>query len=566
MRLMKINENLAPRLAKQKNDNNFTFLAIEQIQGSNKLDVLKKYGTKCIITDFANLLGVDFYNLNDEKLKIGHACWCWTKSAVGYNEVRVYCDLFEHIDWRYVYNCDGGIRPSISFSYIQSLSSNEVKNNNGILELEYGEYPQTIVSENLSKELEKLYLDERIKKTGKNYTVDCTYNFRAFPEKIYTEYEYNGKKYIRIIGENKTGRRVLSDGRTIQNGISYWVNVEPIEWLIDEKTNTALSKKLLLSGIPYDMKHNYNGKFNKTFIYKYMNKYFIKDIIPSKISLNRKCIAKKEEDIEELINKLESDLNQLKDGKYKENIINNINILIDEYNKSLDDLLVLESSYDIKIKIKEYVENINKNKQLIELNLETLEYLERLLNVLNNKECDIQDDLIKDLNKINNELLPLIDNELQEKYKKILVEMINNEIEEIDKNFNSILNNKIINKRILKSKDLIKISLRNNMQTILFNINKEITLKTDKKINKIMSNTVEKVLSNYEKNTMYKAYFELIKELYSELQENVDIDILNNIVLINENINEEQLKKMIEELYTLKSNLGKKKKYIKKIK
>ena len=51
----------------------------------------------------------------------------------------------------------------------------------------------------------------------------------------------------------------LSDGRTIQDGTPYWVEVEPIKWMIDERTNIALSKKLIFSGVQFNRKSNYNG-------------------------------------------------------------------------------------------------------------------------------------------------------------------------------------------------------------------------------------------------------------------------------------------------------------------
>ena len=47
----------------------------------------------------------------------------------------------------------------------------------------------------------------------------------------------------------------LSDGRTIQVGSPYWVKVEPIKWMIDEKANIALSKKLIFKKSP-PYKHN----------------------------------------------------------------------------------------------------------------------------------------------------------------------------------------------------------------------------------------------------------------------------------------------------------------------
>ena len=63
-----------------------TFLTKEQIFGDNKLEILKKYGTRCVITDFSILLGgyvsSDYYTSegNTRKDRTG---WWWTKSSDG---------------------------------------------------------------------------------------------------------------------------------------------------------------------------------------------------------------------------------------------------------------------------------------------------------------------------------------------------------------------------------------------------------------------------------------------------------------------------------------------------
>ena len=101
-----------------------------------------------------------------------------------------------------------------------------------------------------------------------------------FQARTHTEYEYNGKKYIRFIGDSNCSGEVLSDGRTVQSGDVYWIEVEPIIWMIDEIKNIALSKKIIFSGVQFNRERNYEGYFNKTDIKKYMDNYFSKDIIP----------------------------------------------------------------------------------------------------------------------------------------------------------------------------------------------------------------------------------------------------------------------------------------------
>ena len=139
--------------------NNFTFLTDEQIFGNNQLDIISRYGTKCAITDFSILLGgyvsSDYYTSegNTRKDRTG---WWWTKSSDGDNDARVVDRnsnrRWTHVDLRY-----GGARPALPYSSIQSISSNGVRGANGIKEIEYGEYPQTIVDENYSRELERAY-------------------------------------------------------------------------------------------------------------------------------------------------------------------------------------------------------------------------------------------------------------------------------------------------------------------------------------------------------------------------------------------------------------------------
>ena len=226
----------------------FTFLTEEQIFGDNQLEILKKYGTKCAITDFAILLrghvsGADYTSEGiSRKERTG---WWWTKSSDGDNDARVVgtdgCSYWGNVNDR-----NGGARPALPYSSISSISSNGVRGRNEILEVEYGEYPQTIVSEDFARTLERAYSNRTIKQTGKSYTTDSVnyYNtLMPFQPRTHTEYEYKGNKYIRFVGDLNSSGSVLSDGRKVRDGGVYWIEVEPIKLIIDERTNIALSKK-----------------------------------------------------------------------------------------------------------------------------------------------------------------------------------------------------------------------------------------------------------------------------------------------------------------------------------
>ena len=286
----------------------FSFLDIEQIFGGNRLEIFKGYGTKAAITDFSILLGG---YVNNDHTKEGNTDkdrtgWWWTRTDDGDNYAHV---VSVDGDSRYniVYGRDGGVRPVLPYSSISSIASNEVRGSFGIKEVEYGEYPQTIVDERFSRELEENYKrGSGIRKTGKTYTTDSV-NFdeydTSFEARNHEEFEYKGRKYIRIVGDHNGEDYKLSDGRTIVSGEPYWVAVEPIKWLVDERTNIALSKKIIFSGVQFQNSDYYKGDFNKTDIKQFMDNYFSKEIVAYK-----EMVASKDEILVDYENNvLESD-------------------------------------------------------------------------------------------------------------------------------------------------------------------------------------------------------------------------------------------------------------------
>lgn len=161
------------------------------------------------------------------------------------------------------------------------------RNKDGIIEFEYGEYPQKVAPKNLQVVLEQAYHNSftTLKPTGKTYTTDSKkYNdYEAkFQAQQFQEYSYtDGKKYVRVKANSwfDGSKFKLSNGEEYKDGDYVWVEVQPIKWLVvDENKNIALSERLLFAGVQFKNKRNYKGDFSKTDIKKFMDDCFSKDI------------------------------------------------------------------------------------------------------------------------------------------------------------------------------------------------------------------------------------------------------------------------------------------------
>jgi len=141
--------------------------------------------------------------------------------------------------------------------------------------------------------LERLHYSNLLQKTGKTYTINTNSFDKSATsvdfEKL-EEYTYNDKKYVRLkVNANFKSPWTtdkLSTGEIFDYGEYVWVEVKPVKWLVDEKEDLAISEKLLFSNIPYETKKNYLRSFNSTYIKKYIDDYFSKEIIPCKVHEN----------------------------------------------------------------------------------------------------------------------------------------------------------------------------------------------------------------------------------------------------------------------------------------
>lgn len=445
----------------------------------HRIEIIKKTDGQCTITDFAILLGgyadKDGYITEDSGRKIKKCKW-WTKTNGSKTKSEIYIiDEFGDISRDYENSRNIGARPAISYSLISSKVSNIATNDDQILEVEYGEYPQMVVSEDLSKTLEAAYSKGIVKQTGKSYTtnsVQITNNSRnKFKERKHTEYEYKGKKYIRFVGDSNCSGKTLSDGRIVQVGVPYWIEVSPIKWLVDKTEDIALSKYALFSGMLFSAVE-YNGEFKDSSIKKFMDKYFSIDIIPSVLKKQTKLT--KGEEITELILEIEK---YLLPNAEKELILKEIQILINKYNEELenirdeyvDDNVCIEvkspnSLYqNICIELNLILDKVKNNFDKTKHYYDILDILDKIISILKeNKEIDSDNDIIKTFNTINFQIIPLIS------VKNTLKDDI----------LNTMLEEKRKIEQILKDKEYTQcinikeweISFRKKLQQILLNI------------------------------------------------------------------------------------------------
>lgn len=306
-----------------------SFLIEEQcFDSSRKLKILEKRGTIAPITDFSILLGgfvSDYYYYNNSNSLEDRSGYYWTSSDDKDGGAFIVLTDGNKV-WETVYNRDGGARPALPYSSICSNCSNIIRGKDGILEVEYGEYPQKVASKRLQFELERAYNcnQSSIRKTGKTYTIDSRryseYD-KKFSAQFIVEYLYNGKKYVRVKAKTCFRNFMLSNGEIYKDKDYVWVEVEPIKWLIDEESNIALSERLLFAGVQFYHEINYKGNFETTDIKKFMDEYFLEDIIPSKIDI------KTEEEIQQKKPKKNTTNKEKIQPENKSNITNiNINV------------------------------------------------------------------------------------------------------------------------------------------------------------------------------------------------------------------------------------------------
>ena len=481
----------------------FDILDISQVDGKQKLDIFKDNIITAKQTDLVTLLGGDgSYN-------------AWAGDSATYivlddGTIHHYCREEKFI----------GIRPIVPFNEIAGGISKRYINEDGILEVEYGFYPQT-----LSPDKWHYYDMKRVSKMGLNvYRPNEANELREYEDldedgRYVVFYTHNGNKYIK-----------LSDGSTVETEKAYSIQVEPIKWLIDEKSGLAISKYILSYEKIYNTKRFLRDFGNEITQVKPQH-HVIDDnfmIIPT---TNQRTL-----EVAKILTEI---------GKYRKyyhgkvNIEDRINSLIESHNARIKNKnvgLSLENN-DKNTSYLNLINDLNEILTSLKINYENnkvyhdiLEYINSCLAIIDGKKRETKTELEKDLMTIVKVIIPTLNNPTElNRISQIFLDIktyIMEVLENID-NLNGKANGKY------KTVTDFELAVRKELQKYLLSIYRELNERALAK--EIFDNCQSIMESTYEtsKSSIVKVYLDEVHKLSTFIKKNgneTDIGALNEII------------------------------------
>ena len=247
--------------------NNDIFLTQNQLYDDTALDVIKKRKPNAVITDYAIILGGYVSNFDDGsnlKYRIGsYFTGSYNESSVGivYDDGKNYYTSLKRRDT--------GIRLVMPFKdKIPSNNGIVLEKPDGVLEVEYGYYPQDTVTIKLEEELNNKFLNNNIRVTGNIHLFDFDGNITT------TEvYEFNEKRFVFVKANFYRNRNSykLSNEKIYKNGSYVWIEVKPIKWLIDKSSNLMIMEKILFEGVSFEDANDFINKYLKNEMFNVEN-------------------------------------------------------------------------------------------------------------------------------------------------------------------------------------------------------------------------------------------------------------------------------------------------------
>ena len=212
-----------------------TLLSKDEVEGKSK--ILEKVGRSCNIGYWTSTSSSSLYVDNDSARE-------FIVSPSG-----------ELNSWAYVFG-GLGVRPVLKSNNLDELIKGlNSKTENGVQIVEYGEFPDLF---------EKIKITNTfyLRKTEKEYIIPSSKGLLAkFDIYQYPEYKYNEKKYIKIDDS--------------------FYKVKPIKFYVDRENHMLISKKVLFSSPINIDKRTYNGNFETSQLYEFLNNDFLKELKPS---------------------------------------------------------------------------------------------------------------------------------------------------------------------------------------------------------------------------------------------------------------------------------------------
>ena len=197
-------------------------------------------------------------------------------------------------------------------------------------------------------------LNRKMKKPGNYFTMVSKATSNSLNPSLITisEYDYNQKRYIRVNSRNIASDVMLfQNGRNIKSKDAVWIEVQPVEWLVDEKNKIMVSKKLLFAGM--GMCYPFGSTSESSNIKHYLYNQFAKELLIGRKN-NIKEGNEKQSKVElkdKVLNLLEKTLNEIESMnisiEVKKEAIQKIKDLGQEYVTKMTRFRTLQNSSQI---------------------------------------------------------------------------------------------------------------------------------------------------------------------------------------------------------------------------
>lgn len=264
-------------------------LEINDVINNEKIQLFNR-SAKAKISDYALLTGIDIPDMYSRTLDTRYLEGkYWIKTSICDKEGSV-INNNGRISWDFNHKNNIGLRLKMSYQDAKDYIENEEVIDDRFSKVRLGKLPRRCLSFEEVYRLEKLLSSFNLQLTGNSYTVnDLPIIEKGFKERKQIEYTDTLKKYVKIEANTKNKGIILPNGLELIDGNYYWVEVEPITWIVDKEKDLMVTEEIILSGIPYDFEFSYSNSYKDTFINNYLNNILNKEIFRdiSKKELNK---------------------------------------------------------------------------------------------------------------------------------------------------------------------------------------------------------------------------------------------------------------------------------------
>lgn len=253
-------------------------LEINDVINNEKIQLFNR-STKAKISDYALLTGIDIPDMYSRTLDTRYLEGkYWIKTSICDKEGSV-INNNGRISWDFNHKNNIGLRLKMSYQDAKDYIENEEVIDDRFSKVRLGKLPRRCLSFEEVYRLEKLLSSFNLQLTGNSYTVnDLPIIEKGFKERKQIEYTDTLKKYVKIEANTKNKGIILPNGLELIDGNYYWVEVEPITWIVDKEKDLMVTEEIILSGIPYDFEFSYSNSYKDTFINHFLNNILNKEI------------------------------------------------------------------------------------------------------------------------------------------------------------------------------------------------------------------------------------------------------------------------------------------------